>query len=163
VKTAEVMTRIILHERRAPNAFATILVGTIDVEKHSLSWLNAGHLPPLLVSDQVVSLDSRPLPPLGVSPDINRSLHRFRLPQSWSLFCYTDGLIDVRLGPGSPQRFGEDRLKERLRSWIDVPPGEEALDELLEEIETGSGGRFADDVAVLLIATKDLSPQAGSA
>ena len=86
---------------------------------------------------------------------VDRSLHRFPLPERWSLFCYTDGLIDVRVAPGSPERYGEDRLKERLGAWAGTVPGEAGLDALMNEIETGSGGRFADDVAVLLISTKD--------
>jgi serine phosphatase RsbU (regulator of sigma subunit) len=102
-KIAGVMTSLILGERNAPNAFATILVGAIDLDRRILSWLNAGHLPPLLLSDRVISLDSRPVPPLGIGGSLSRSPHRFRLPESWALFCYTDGLIDARVAPGSPQ------------------------------------------------------------
>jgi serine phosphatase RsbU (regulator of sigma subunit) len=76
------------------------------------------------------------------------------LPERWSLFCYTDGLIDARVGAGSPQRYGEETLKERLATWTGTTPDDAALDGLLAEIEAGSGTRFADDVAVLLISTK---------
>ena len=105
----------------------------------------------------MISLDSRPVPPLGIGDSPSRSPHRFRLPEHWSLFCYTDGLIDVRVAPGSPERYGEDRLKDRLAAWIDREFTEEALDELLEEIETASGSHFADDVAMLLISTNNLT------
>jgi serine phosphatase RsbU (regulator of sigma subunit) len=154
-KIAEVMARLILAESKEPNAFATILAGRIDMHKRLLWWLNAGHLPPLLVGDRVVSLDSRPTAPLGIGKHVDRTPHRSSLPERWSLLCYTDGLIDVRVAPGSPQRYGEERLKERLGAWIGTTPDGTALDALLKEIEAASGGRFADDVAVLLVSTKD--------
>jgi len=67
----------------------------------------------------------------------------------------------VRVAPGASQRFGEDRLKERLTAWAGPPDGSKpapdgaAVDALMAEIETASGGHFADDVAILLISTKD--------
>jgi serine phosphatase RsbU (regulator of sigma subunit) len=153
-KIAEVMSSLVLTERSAPNAFATVLLGRIDSRYQVLTWVNAGHLPPLLITDRVQALDSRPIPPLGVGKDLDRSTHRARLPEHWSLLCYTDGLIDVRVAPGSAQRYGEDRLKERLADWAGTAPDDAALDTLLSEIESGSGSRFADDVALLLISTK---------
>ena len=63
------------------------------------------------------------------------------------------------MAPGSPQRYGEERLKERLAAWTrHRPRTAPALDALMNEIEAGSGGRFADDVAMLLISTKDETP-----
>jgi serine phosphatase RsbU (regulator of sigma subunit) len=151
---AEVMTSLIQAEGTAPNTFATVLIGKIDPQKGQLTWLNAGHMPPLLIAEGVRPLESNPTPPLGVGTDIDRSTHRAQLPERWALFCYTDGLIDARLAPGSRQRYGEDRLIERLSAWGDTTPDGAAVDDLLTEIETGSGARFADDVAVLLISTK---------
>ncbi len=77
------------------------------------------------------------------------------LPERWSLFLYTDGLIDVRVAPGSAERYGEARLLKRLASWAHSAPDDIALDTLMTEIESASGGHFADDVAVLLISTRD--------
>jgi serine phosphatase RsbU (regulator of sigma subunit)/GAF domain-containing protein len=153
-KIAAVMNELLLAERNAPNAFATILAGRIDADNRTLSWINAGHLPPILIADRVTPLDSRPASPLGIGRNADRSPHRLRLPERWTLFCYTDGLIDVRVAPASPQRYGEERLKERLGAWIGTIPDGSAVDSLMLEIETASGGRFADDVAVLLVSTK---------
>jgi serine phosphatase RsbU (regulator of sigma subunit) len=154
-KVPQVMTSLITGERSSPNAFATILVGRIDLSKRLLTWINAGHMPPLLITDQVIGLDSRPTPPLGVGDDLHRKPHQYHLPERWSLFCYTDGLIDARVSAGSSDRYGEDRLKERLAAWATNRPNAEAVDSLLAEVETASGARFADDVATLLITTKE--------
>jgi len=154
-RTVAVMRQVLLAERVEPSAFATIIAGSIDLGNDSLSIVNAGHPPPLLIADTITSLDTNPAPPLGFGKGGHRALHRFALPKRWSLLCYTDGLIDARVAPGSTERYGEARLKERLGTWVGRQPDGEDLDTLMAEIETASGGPFADDVAVILVSTKD--------
>jgi serine phosphatase RsbU (regulator of sigma subunit) len=154
-ETVAVMRKMLLAERTQPNIFATIVAGRIDFRGRTISLVNAGHLPPLLIARQVISLDTKPVLPLGIGTGDGLVDCEFPLPKRWSLFCYTDGLIDIRLAPGSSQRYGEERLRERLTHWTRRRPGGPELDSLMKEIEAGSGGRFADDVAILLISTKD--------
>ncbi|MBN1630650.1 MAG: SpoIIE family protein phosphatase [Thermoleophilia bacterium] len=154
-ETVGVMRKMLLAERRQSGIFATIVAGRIDFRGQTISLVNAGHQPPLLIARQVISLDTRPVLPLGVGVGDAPMETEFPLPKRWSLFCYTDGLTDIRLAPGSSQRYGEDRLRERLAPWTKRRPGGPELDSLMKEIETASGGRFADDVAILLISTKD--------
>jgi serine phosphatase RsbU (regulator of sigma subunit) len=150
-----VMREVLLAERTEPNAFATIVAGYIDLEGSSLTVANVGHPPPLLITDRVISLDTPPVAPLGFGVIKDGPMGRFPLPAQWSLLCYTDGLIDARTAPGSDERYGEERLKARLGVWSARRPDGAALDELIAEIEALSGQPFADDVAVLLISTKD--------
>jgi serine phosphatase RsbU (regulator of sigma subunit) len=154
-KTVSVMRTVLLGERREPNAFATVLAGQIDLQRHELLCVNAGHLPPLLIADQITPLETQPSAPLGFDQHVDRPIHHFPLPARWSLFCYTDGLIDAPIAPGASQRYGEDRLKDRLRVWMESGSTDAAVDALIAEIEAASGRAFADDVAVLLIATRD--------
>lgn len=156
-----IMRQVLVADKSEPNLFATVVVGSIDPSGRDVSLVNAGHLPPLLITDQVISLESKPASPLGFDTGAAWTLGSFRVPSRWALFCYTDGLIDVRVTPGASKRYGEDRLKKRLSTWTGPPDGSKpapdgaAIDVLMSEIERASGGRFADDVAVLLIATKD--------
>jgi serine phosphatase RsbU (regulator of sigma subunit) len=154
-RTVSVMREVLLGERREPNAFATVLAGRIDPQKRELLCINVGHLPPLLITDQVTPLETQPSAPLGFDNAGDRPVNQFPLPAGWSLFCYTDGLIDARVAPGASQRYGEERLKERLAGWIGSEPTDRAVDTLIAEIESASGGAFADDVAVLLITTRE--------
>lgn len=150
------MRRMLLAEKAGAAVFATIVAGVIDVAKAEVALVNAGHLPPLLIADGgVTALEAEPAPPLGFDSGTPRPLRRFPLPETWSLFLYTDGLIEARVAPGSPQRYGEDRLRERLAAWKGSTPDGVALDALISEIETASGSYFADDVAVLVVSTKD--------
>lgn len=156
-----IMRQVLTTDKTEANAFVTIVAGHVDADGRNTSFVNAGHLPPLLVIDRVVALESEPASPLGFDSGAAWTLRSFRLPQRWTMFCYTDGLIDVRVAPGASRRYGEDRLKKRLDTWTGPPDGSRPapdgamVDELMSEIETASGDHFADDVAILLISTKD--------
>lgn len=155
-ETVDGMRRMLLAEKVEPAVFATIVAGIVDVAKSEVVLVNAGHVPPLLVAEgRVTVLEGEPSPPLGFDGGTRLSLRRFPLPERWSLFLYTDGLIDVRVAPGSAERYGESRLMARLAAWTDTVPDDGAVDALMAEIESASGGYFADDVAILVISTKD--------
>jgi serine phosphatase RsbU (regulator of sigma subunit) len=152
--TVEVMREVLVAERSATHAFATIVAGHIDMKERRLRCINAGHIPPLLIGATVASLDAHPCAPLGVERGVERPILDFTLPQRWSLFCYTDGLTEVRVAPASHERYGEERLKKRLEAWTGNTMTGSAIDDLMAEIEGTSGSAFADDVAILLISTK---------
>lgn len=162
-ETVDVLRRTLLAEKTAAAVFATIIIGRVDMEEQVVSLVNAGHPPPLLLAGGLVqSLEGEPASPLGFYDGIPWSLRQYSLPQRWSLFLYTDGLIDARVAPGSPQRYGEDRLRLRLQEWASALPDEQAIDTLMAEIENAAGRHFADDVAVLLISTKDAEDRAAA-
>jgi serine phosphatase RsbU (regulator of sigma subunit) len=165
-----VLRLVLFADKKEPNAFATVIVGQIDPRSRSLSFVNAGHLPPILIAERALSLDTVPASPLGFDRGPAWSVRSFPLPERWALFCYTDGLIEARVAPGASQRYGEDRLKKRLSYWSHTAPRPagsssaptldgEAIDTLMAEVETASGGHFADDVAILLISTKNRSEE----
>jgi serine phosphatase RsbU (regulator of sigma subunit) len=74
------------------------------------------------------------------------------LPAGWRLFFYTDGLIEGRAAPGSPERFGESRLIKAVQRLDGGVVDGESLDRLLADVEAVAGEPFADDVAVILIS-----------
>jgi serine phosphatase RsbU (regulator of sigma subunit) len=169
-RIVSVLRQVLLADKTEPNAFATVIVGQIDLKSRTLSFVNAAHLPPILIADRALSLDTVPASPLGFDKGAPWSLRSFPLPERWALFCYTDGLIEARVAPGASERYGEDRLKKRLAYWSRTAPHSAtsgsataldgaAIDTIMAEIETASGGRFADDVAILLISTKNLSKE----
>jgi serine phosphatase RsbU (regulator of sigma subunit) len=153
-RTLAVMNTVLLSERTGANAFATLVAAKADLASRKLTLINAGHLPPILVAGGDAGLlVTKPSPPLGFGDPSQYQAVDFNLPEAWTLMCYTDGIIDAHLSPHSDERFGEDRLIERLRSWPTPNPDETLLDALLADVEAGNGGPFADDVAVLLIST----------
>ncbi len=118
------------------------------LSQHDGQWQavlgNAGHLPPLLITDgaaQYVALPEELL--LGTGIDQQRSTTRLLLPPGSTLLLYTDGLIERR------DRHLDDGLAQ-LKATADTlaaAPVEELCDELLARLSPHP----TDDVCLLAV------------
>ena len=97
----------------------------------------------------MVELDTSPTVPIGLATGQEWRTSEFDLESPWTLFLHTDGLIEGRITPWARERFGEARLRRRLRSWSGSRVDEFFLTQLLDELQRYNGGAFRDDVAVL--------------
>ena len=109
------LDRTMREEQRRPGRgerFATVCSVHVDHQAGLLRIVLAGHHPPLLLTDgQVRPVLGPASPPLGISWLGTREIVEVPIPAGeWSLFLYTDGLIEGRAAPGSSERFGADRL-----------------------------------------------------
>lgn len=149
----ESLRAVLQRERKNPLSYATFCLAWIDARGEEVTLLSVGHPAPLLVAGQKVTpLPATPMPPLGaVDWPVEQPL-RMALPDGWRLFFYTDGLIEGRAAPGSPERFGEQRLIQAVRRLDGDVVDRESLDRLLADVEAAGGEPFADDVAVILIS-----------
>jgi serine phosphatase RsbU (regulator of sigma subunit) len=141
--------------------FATLCMVSIHPDRAS-GWVRmAGHLPPLLLSDGVVTeLPICPAAPLGLSEARDWPGVPIRLDGSWSVLLYTDGLIEGRIGKGS-ERLGSDGLMGLITTALGSSgePGEELLDDVIGRVRELNGGDLDDDLAALVLG---FSPQANS-
>src|SRR5665648_322890 len=138
--------------------FATVVLAWIDPAARSAALLSAGHPPPLLLLSAVQPIHLPAHLPLGLDESSRPRPTTVKLPPGWTLFFYTDGLIEGRVAPGSPQRYGEDRLARRLQedaAGFDAA----ALQRVLADVETANGAAFADDVAVVAVSEKRAEPR----
>ncbi len=148
---------VLERERKNPLTFATLCLAWIDPRRNEVSLLNLGHPPPLLVDEDAVPLSARPMPPLGSIEWPVEEPVSVPLPDGWRLFFYTDGLIEGRVAPRSPERYGEGRLIEAVRRHLcGKPAGARELETLLVEVESAGGEPFADDVTVMLFSQADV-------
>jgi serine phosphatase RsbU (regulator of sigma subunit) len=76
------------------------------------------------------------------------------LPPEFSILLYTDGLVEGRAAPGSPERYGLDRLARLVSRVSRQTRGSELLDALLEDVRAANGGDPADDIALLLVSER---------
>jgi len=89
------LNRIVLHW--PPVLTATALTGRFDPVTRTLTWAQAGHLPPILVRDRAPRLLAPPEGVLlGASPDPEFETCTTRLAAGDLLMLYTDGLIERR-------------------------------------------------------------------
>jgi serine phosphatase RsbU (regulator of sigma subunit) len=121
--------------------FATVLIGSVDVERHEITLANAGHLNPLLLTDQEKSFIETSLGvPLGVSGDSYGSV-TISVPPRSSVIAFTDGLIERR---GENLDIGLARLAAA------VDDGTLSLENLLTKVSSDLAyDASEDDVAML--------------
>jgi hypothetical protein len=140
-----------------PTVSCTYLV--YDAWSRTLSFSNAGHMPPLIVRGHDVSqleiLDRGVL--LGVRgkgvPGLPtyREENRYLAPGSTLVF-YTDGLIDRRQRDDGNGHYSDAEVQQMLRHAV-----REAADGTVEQIaqaaETAVPGEIDDDMAVVVVRT----------
>jgi serine phosphatase RsbU (regulator of sigma subunit) len=142
-----------------PEQFVTVVLAWIDPRARSADLLSAGHPPPLLLSSAIQPIHLPAHLPLGLDEGSRPWPTSVELPRDWTLFFYTDGLIEGRTAPGSPERYGEEGLMRRLQENTAAGFDADALDRVLAEIETANGAAFGDDVAVVAITEKRPEPR----
>jgi serine phosphatase RsbU (regulator of sigma subunit) len=137
--------------------FATVVLAWIDPAARTAEFLCAGHPPPLLLSHGVRLVELPVELPLGLDETAGPTPTRVDLPRDWTLFFYTDGLVEGRVAPGSAERFGVERLMRRLRGGDDFDAAR--LDRVLAEVEAANGAAFGDDVAVVAVSERRKAPR----
>ena len=105
-------------EHGRDNMFATMFVGILDPESGALSYLNAGHDPPMLRRRLDGSIDRLPPsgPAVGLMPDTRYATARTTLAPGDQLLVYTDGIPEA-LDKSSER--GERKLIELLAAHSD--------------------------------------------
>lgn len=140
--------------------FITFFVAIYDQESHKLWYVNAGHIPPLLIhKNQARHLDQgtvmlgsfQPLPFLhhGTLHDVDEFL----------LFAYTDGLTETF--NRQEEEFGIERLEKLLieQSETDLPTLHQNVFNALTDF---NGGRAYDDDVTFLSVRADTKLLAGN-
>ncbi len=124
--------------------FATVLVGSGDLETGIISIANAGHLRPLVIStDGTTHYVDLPLgPPLGVTQN-PYEMGRFELEAGSTLLGFTDGLVERRY---ENIDLGLERLAAAASAQVSSP------DDLLTAIVARMSHESSqDDLAILAI------------
>ncbi|MGO9341764.1 MAG: PP2C family protein-serine/threonine phosphatase [Acidimicrobiales bacterium] len=125
-------------------SFATVVCGAVDVAARSITLVNAGHPPVLLLNgSEKRFVETTVSPPVGITDSTDYQSTTFSVPPHCTILTFTDGLVERR---------GEviDVGHERLRSLVpDVPL---SLDDLLDKLVGGMRDeRYSDDVAILAV------------
>lgn len=97
-----------VHERT--HMFATVFLGRLDLERHALAFVNAGHEAALIVGSNDGVRQLTPTgPALGLMPDMDFTSGSLVLEQGESVVVFTDGVVDAR--NSQSDTFGIDRLQ----------------------------------------------------
>jgi anti-sigma regulatory factor (Ser/Thr protein kinase) len=139
-----------------PGAVATTIgIAFVDVEQQTLSYVSAGHPPPLLVSPggRVRVLDDAVTWPLAVSQQARTRVgETMPFPAGSLVLLYTDGLVEKR---AEPLDRGIARLVEAVQADWNLP-----IDALCDRIIASvlAGRRRTDDIALLALRSPVVAP-----
>src|SRR4051812_33287870 len=131
--------------------FVTGIIGSLDPRTGTLTWINAGHVLPMLVRNGTFAgpLVCKPSRPLGLGSPIAEVAEHILQPKDRVLF-YTDGITEARSSDGS--FFGDDRLADLLvRASLENLPVQETVRHLADNIIRFSDDGLRDDATMLLM------------
>ncbi|MCB1156345.1 MAG: SpoIIE family protein phosphatase [Leptospiraceae bacterium] len=141
-----------LIERYEGNEFMTLIGGIYDDDSRTFEFVNAGHLPILVLNTHGNILkEDFTHRVLGILP-CNFTLTSIQLNTEDRLFLYSDGVTET-FSP-SDEIYGEERLKEFLRSTLETPIAD--LPSLLEQElqDFRKGNDMTDDISFICISKK---------
>lgn len=151
----EVILRLnrLFHHNIRLTKFVSIFIGKLDTESGSLTYVNAGHHPPLLVTGENgatgrVELLKPTGPAIGLVEKPQYSEARTSIAAGGLLTLYTDGIVECRSGSGT--EFGELALLEALRTSLKRSASETAQ-EIRSRLKAHCGDKPFDDDATLIV------------
>ena len=92
--------------------FVTFFCGVLDLANGNLRYCNAGHNPPMILTDAIRVLPVVPNLPLGVMRGMDYEEQSTPFFNDDALFLYTDGLTEAE--NAAHEQFGEERMKAAL-------------------------------------------------
>ncbi len=133
-----------------PNRFVTLFYAELDPESGAVSFLNAGHNPPLIVhsAGTVEQLASGGLP-LGIKPNAEYREGRTQLQMGDVMVIYSDGVTEAASPSG--EEFGSTRLYEVVSRNIDASAAgiRDRIESALTKFSQGT--QAADDITLVIV------------
>ncbi len=148
---ADLATKInqISYRDGPPTSFASLLYLELPENSGAVRFVNAGHMPPLIVTSGEVRELPKGDPALGLAPDAHYSEHSLELKQGQVLVVYSDGVTEARNEAG--ELFSEHRLLALL-TQLDDRSSPEIGERIVAEVAgfTGDAPR-TDDLSLAIM------------
>jgi sigma-B regulation protein RsbU (phosphoserine phosphatase) len=138
-----------LNKSVEPGRFVTAFLGLIDAASGRLTYVNAGHNPPLLLrtGGAIEWLEAGGVI-LGIMPDAHYSGGDVTLAPGDLVVLYTDGVTEG--ANAADEMWGEARLTTLLKS-VAVESARDIATRIVRDVRTFEGERGpADDITVLV-------------
>ena len=153
ITPAEILRQVnaALSTDNATCMFVTLFIGILDLKTGELSFSNAGHNPPLILSangeSRFVTLPDGLV--LGVMPEAEYRDHTVCLEPGDMIVTYTDGVTEAM----SPDRvlYSEARLRETLATLAGRGVGDTVAEIVASVRVHAAGAPQSDDIAVLAL------------
>jgi phosphoserine phosphatase RsbU/P len=132
------------------NRFVTFFYGVLDIERHSMSYVNAGQNPPYVIrADGRAERLPQPGRPLGLFQDTPYRAESITLGPGEILVCYSDGVTEGQNPSG--EEFGEERLLAIAGAAREGAPGDIVRRITVEIDRHHAGSPRQDDVTLVVL------------
>lgn len=101
-----------MSEANERSMFVTFFCGVLDLSAGRLRYCNAGHNPPMILTDAIRVLPVEPNLPIGIMKGVDFIEQETPFLYDDAIFLYTDGLSEAE--NASQEQFGEARIEKAL-------------------------------------------------
>ncbi|MBT8230079.1 MAG: serine/threonine-protein phosphatase, partial [Bacteroidia bacterium] len=128
--------------------FITFFIAEIDVKRKTLTYINAGHYPPILANNGNLILLDQGSTVIGAFENLPfLKEQQIKVDSDSMLFCFTDGLVDLKDDQGN--YFDEEKVKEFILKNRNLS-AQNFNNKLIQELERFKGDEeYVDDIAIL--------------
>jgi sigma-B regulation protein RsbU (phosphoserine phosphatase) len=129
--------------------FVTLFYGVLDPRGRTLTYVNAGHNPPLMLRrDNIIMLEAKGIA-LGVMPNIELEEKEISLRDGDIVVLYTDGVTEAI--NNREEQFGQERLIRLIEEGCNLP-AQELIKRIQQEITAFSQGQPQfDDITLMVL------------
>ena len=128
----------------------TAFIAELDIATRALTWVNAGHNPPILMRSGggIEHLEEGGLP-LGAFPASRYEFGRAELLHGDALYIFTDGVVEALNESGA--EYGEDRLQSQL-ALLGTMDSASSLSRIFASVDQFAGATPQyDDITCLVL------------
>jgi phosphoserine phosphatase RsbU/P len=139
-----------LEQSTESDHFVTLFLGRLDTERHTLEYVNAGHIFPVLFApgSEAARFEATGIP-AGLMAGARYGVETVEIPPGSLLCLYTDGMPEAARA-GGPE-YGEERLHAALARSTSRRASE-TMAALRKDLDEFMGGEaLADDTTILMV------------
>ena len=141
----------LFYEASLQNSYSTLFYATLNPATHVMTYVNAGHFPPMVVRREHPEIEwfDRGGPPVGIFPDSHYEVGSIALNPSDLVVAYTDGVVESQDWSG--EQWGIERLARLVQGTCHRTPSK-LIGEIVEAVDAfTSGAEHGDDMALLIL------------
>ncbi len=138
-----------LHKYTAAEDFATLFIGFVDPINHTLSYINAGHNPPLIArGDGSINWLGPSGTMIGAFDFSDWQPEQTNFECGDLLFVFSDGVSEAS---NKGNHYGEERMQEVIASFRSLPPKEIAGKLFVDIMKFVEDEPRSDDITMLFV------------
>jgi sigma-B regulation protein RsbU (phosphoserine phosphatase) len=145
-----------LYSVTTPDKYATLVWGDLRLTDHSLRYITAGHVPPLLFSKNGKSIQASELPqasiPVGMMPEFDFEEGMVQLHANDLLLVCSDGITEAQ--NKTEEMFESSRLKTIVQKNY-LQPLDVIGNKIIQQVKDFSrNGSYEDDISLVMLRRK---------